>query len=65
MTETERGQAMGRLPVVPASGQNISATADQYKRDMLAARGNRNKLVEIKERYRKAGIDVDLISLLS
>lgn len=59
--------ASGQLHVLsgaPASGGPSTSTADKYKQEMLAARGKgREAILAIKEKYRKAGVDVDSIPL--
>jgi hypothetical protein len=52
-----------RIPTLAGSGKTTHPSADQYKNEMFAARGNAQKVREVKEKYKKLGLDVDSVSL--
>ena len=56
----------GKPPASPAGIQNMSTgpaphtdATEKYKQDMIAARGNRRLILQIKDTARKQGVDVD------
>jgi hypothetical protein len=56
--------AQARSPVLGGGGASSTGLADQYKNEMLAARGKGMDAIRaIKEKWRKKGVDVDSVSL--
>lgn len=50
-----------RIASLAGNGGTSAPTAEKYKSEMLAARGKPNEVRAIKEKYKKAGLDVDQI----
>jgi hypothetical protein len=65
----KKKQRLGTSPAarIPSMGTGTPATAegliDQYKKEMMAARGNREKVLQVKEAFRKRGVPVDQVNL--
>jgi len=52
-----------RIPTLAGSGKTTQPSVDQYKKEMFAARGDKQKVTEVKEKFIKLGLDVDAVNL--
>lgn len=59
--KTVKTPPQARMASVVGNSGSSKPTAETYKKEVLAHRGNRGEIEKIKEKYRKLGIDVDRV----
>lgn len=59
--KTVKTPPQARMASVVGNTGSSKPTAESYKKEVLAHRGNRDEIEKVKEKYRKLGVDVDRV----